>query len=315
MSVLLEMRENLKNIYNKHEVFITPVLKFLLAMVSLATINSTLGYMNKLNNPVIVIVVSLMCSFLPINFIIIVATLFVLGHLYAITLECALVALALFLLLYLLYFRFSPKDTLVVLLLPILFLLKIPYVIPIAMGLIATPASIVSVMCGVVIYYLIYYVETNATAISSLDSENAVAKIRYIIDGMLTNKAMLVAILAFSAVVIIVFLIRKLSVDHAWTVAMVVGAVTGVVVLLMGDLVFETNISILGVIIGTVISLLLVKVLQFFVFNVDYTRTEFAQFEDDEYFYYVKAIPKNTVSKTEKTVKKITNVGDTSSMK
>ena len=71
---------------------------------------------------------------------------------------------------------------------------------------------------------------------------------------------------------------------------------------------FDTNISILALILGTVVSLLLVKSLQFFVFNVDYTRTEYVQFEDDEYYYYVKAIPKNSVAKAEKTVKKITGV-------
>ena len=38
---------------------------------------------------------------------------------------------------------------------------------------------------------------------------------------------------------------------------------------------------------------------------MDYSRTERVQFEDDEYYYYVKAVPKNTVALTEKKVKKI----------
>ena len=53
------------------------------------------------------------------------------------------------------------------------------------------------------------------------------------------------------------------------------------------------------------LSLLLAVVLQFFVFNVDYSRTEKVQFEDDEYYYYVKAVPKIVVSKPEKKVKQI----------
>ena len=43
-------------------------------------------------------------------------------------------------------------------------------------------------------------------------------------------------------------------------------------------------------------------ILQFFFFNLDYTRTERVQFEDDEYYYYVKAIPKIYVANTEKKV-------------
>ena len=46
-------------------------------------------------------------------------------------------------------------------------------------------------------------------------------------------------------------------------------------------------------------------VIQFFLFNVDYSRTETMQFEDDEYYYYVKAVPKLTISTPDKVVKHI----------
>mgnify|MGYP003202143642 FL=1 len=45
--------------------------------------------------------------------------------------------------------------------------------------------------------------------------------------------------------------------------------------------------------------------MEFFLFSVDYSRTERLQFEDDEYYYYVKAIPKISVTAPEKTVKHI----------
>ena len=46
-------------------------------------------------------------------------------------------------------------------------------------------------------------------------------------------------------------------------------------------------------------------VLEFFVFSVDYSRTEHLQYEDDEYYYYVKAVPKISIAAPEKTVKRI----------
>ena len=46
-------------------------------------------------------------------------------------------------------------------------------------------------------------------------------------------------------------------------------------------------------------------VMQFFLFNVDYSRTETMQFEDDDYYYYVKAVPKLTISAPDKVVKHI----------
>lgn len=56
-------------------------------------------------------------------------------------------------------------------------------------------------------------------------------------------------------------------------------------------------------IVGNVISVLIGLVLQFFFFNLDYTRTERVQFEDDEYYYYVKAVPKLYVTTSEKQIK------------
>ena len=44
--------------------------------------------------------------------------------------------------------------------------------------------------------------------------------------------------------------------------------------------------------------------IQFLFFNLDYSRTERLQFEDDEYYYYVKAVPKAVVSSTNKRVKR-----------
>ena len=61
-------------------------------------------------------------------------------------------------------------------------------------------------------------------------------------------------------------------------------------------------------ILGMIISILLSLVVQFFAHNVDYSRTEYVQFEDEEYYYYVKAVPKNSVAKSKVTVKKITSV-------
>ena len=52
--------------------------------------------------------------------------------------------------------------------------------------------------------------------------------------------------------------------------------------------------------------ILLGLVLELVFFSVDYSRTERVQFEDDEYYYYVKAVPKVVVATPEKTVKHIT---------
>lgn len=305
MTTLLVAKQCLKNFIYKYEVYLKPLLKLVLALASLMMINSKIGYMHKLDNMSVVLIVSLMCSFMPMNFIIFVAAAFIVLHFYALSLECAAIALILFLVMFLLYFRFSPKDTLVVLLMPICFILKIPYAIPLAMGLIGTPSSAISVGCGVMVSYLINNIADSATALSGMDAEDMATKFRFVIDGLLNNKEMMLTIMAFAITIIVVYLIKRMSIDHAWTIAMIAGAITDVMILLIGDLLFDTNVSIIGIIIGTVFSVLIVKVVEFFAFHVDYTRSEKVQFEDDEYYYYVKAVPKITVATPSRTVKRI----------
>ena len=305
MTTLLVAKQYMKLFYSKYEIYITPFLKFLLAFTALRLINSRLGYMAAVNRLPIVLIVALMCSFMPTNFIVIMAALFILLHLYAFSLECTIVIGAAFLLMFLLYFRFSPKDTAVVVLTPVCFVLKIPYVIPISMGLIGTPTSAVSVACGIIVYYMIHYVNVNVSLLRGMTEEETAAKFKIVIDGILNNKEMVVTIAAFAVTLILVYIIRRLSIDYAWTIAMAAGAFVNVMVILIGDLMFDTNVSILGTVSGTVVSLLLTGILQFFVFHVDYSRTEKVQFEDDEYYYYVKAVPKVTVTRPEKQVKQI----------
>lgn len=305
MTSLLVAKQYLKRFYGKFEVYLVPLWKFLLAFVSLMLINGKLGFMERIDKMTVVLIAALMCSFMPMNFIIIVAAAFVLLHVYTLSLECAVVVLAAFLLMFLIYFRFSPKDTVVVLLTPICFWMHIPYVIPIGMGLLGSPASAVSVACGTVVYYLIAYVNESTTTLISMEAEEITAKFRFIIDGMLDNRIMVVTAAVFAVTLILVYLIRRLSVDHSWTIAIVAGSLVNIMLLLVGDLMFDTNVAIGGVIFGTIVSALIAVVIQFFAFNVDYSRTEKVQFEDDEYYYYVKAVPKVTVSTPERKVKKI----------
>ena len=305
MTTLLVARQYIKTFISKYEVYLKPLMKLVIALAAMMMLNGKIGYMHRLDSISIVLIIALMCSFMPMNFIIFVSALFMILHLYALSMECAAIMLVIFLVMFLLYFRFSPKDALVVILTPMCFALKIPYVMPLAMGLLGTPASAVSVGCGVVVSFLIGHVTDNATAIMSMDSDDMATRFRFIIDSFLDNKEMLFTIAAFAVTITVVYLIRRMSVDYAWTIAIIAGALTDAVLLLVGDLMFDTNVSFGGIIIGTIIAVLIAKVVEFFSFNLDYSRTEKVQFEDDEYYYYVKAIPKFTVSTPSRTVKRI----------
>jgi len=210
-----------------------------------------------------------------------------------------------FLLMFLLYFRFSPKDTLAVMLTPMAFYLSIPYVMPIALGLLGSPSSVISMSFGVIVSFMISYISVNATALTASNIEETANQFQTIISELLGNKQMWMYVVCFGITLIVVYLIRRMSVDHSWTVAIIVGALTDIICLLVGDLMYTTQLSFAGVIVQSLLAVCVVFVIKFFAFNLDYTRIEKVQFEDDEYYYYVKAVPKVTVSTPAPKVKQI----------
>ena len=305
MRSLLELRDRIKLLYNRNEVFITPVLKFMLAFVAISTVSGQLGYMQKIDNVGITLILSLMCSFLPVGFIVLFAGLVTMLHLYALSLEVLLAVFIIYFIIFLLFFRFAPNDSIMLLFTSVLMALKIPYMMPVIVGLVCNPVAILPVGCGVVIYYLLDNIAENATAIYAMSSAEGMAKIRLTLDGILGNEAMMVTIVAFSITIIVVYILRRMSVDYSWTIASIAGVVVNLMILLVGDLMFDTNIRFLGAFLGSVLAIIAAKVTEFMKFCVDYNRTENVQFEDDDYYYYVKAVPKMTVAGQQKTVKHI----------
>ena len=298
MDALIIAKQQIARFYARFEAFVVPVLKFLAMLFALIMINNNIGYMSKLKNPAIVLILSLLCSFLPANVIVLIAGLVIVAHVYSLSLECAVVVLFVFIIMFALYFRFTPRDAIAVILTPMAFALKMPYVMPLVMGFAGNPISCVSVGCGTVVYYIIQYVSDNETALSGkgtggLDAEKALSGFKMVIDGLLKNNdAMIATIITFSVTLVVVYLIRRLSINYSWMIALGTGIVTCFIVLLITNSVLDADLSIGGALLGLIIAIPICLILQLFVFSVDYSRAEHVQFEDDDYYYYVKAIPK-----------------------
>ena len=72
-----------------------------------------------------------------------------------------------------------------------------------------------------------------------------------------------------------------------------------------GSFLTDADVPVLSVIAGAAGAIVLMLVLEFFLFNVDYTRAEYLQYEDDDYYYYVKAVPKIKMTQSSRSVKTI----------
>lgn len=263
MMALLEFREMLRSFYGKYEAVLTAVVKFAVSVTAFWMLNDSIGYMEKLKNPVVWLSMSLVCSFLPYSIISFLAGIVLVAHISSVSLELALILSLIFLMVAILYYGFQPGDGYLLLLTPLLFQFKIPYVIPLLVGLSGGLAGIVPVSCGVFVYYIIQYVKQNAGVLTNDAALDITQKYVQIIKNMMGNRVMVVMIIAFAAGILVVYLIRTLSVDYAWHIAIVAGAMTQLMVIFVGDFMFDVSVPMVEMLIGMIAAMILAAVYNF----------------------------------------------------
>lgn len=307
MTTLLELKEKMVRFYGKSEVYVIPVLRFIVAFVTFTLINENIGYMTSINRMPIALILALLCAVLPMNGTIVLAAVVILAHFYALSLEVCLVALVLFLIIYFLYFRFAPKCGYNALFTPVLLKLQIPYIVPIGSGLLNGAHSVISVICGCGVYFFINGVKANAAMLGDTveEGESVTSKFVVVLNQFLGNKEMYLVTLVLAVTTLIVYIVRRMDIDNAWRVAWISGLMFETLGLIAGYMMLGISGKTVSVLTGTVISGILAFIIEFLFCGLNYSRTERLQFEDDEYYYYVKAVPKATVTIPEKTVKRI----------
>lgn len=305
MTLLLEFKEKCKQIYANYGYIILPLIKFILAFGIFYSINTSLNFSEIAGNIFLVLILALICCVLPLGVTTFFGSALLVLQCYSVGIEVAGFAVALILLLLIFYVRFTPEDAIVLLLTPVAFLLHIPCAVPVGYGLIKKPATAFSAACGVVVYYFMLLVQQKSTVLQATAEEEISKNLQLLVDGLLNNANLLVNIVAFAAVMLTVYLIRRLSVDYAWQIAIFTGAVMYVIIWVLASLFMDVECSYAALILGTIAAILVIEIFAFFRYGVDYSRTEYHQFEDDDYYYYVKAVPKARIAEKNVTVKKI----------
>ena len=307
MTRLLIFKEILKQLYNKHCVAIMCAVKFIFALIVVLIMNYQVGYMPILKSPIIFLLVPVICAFLPVSFIPIVSCLLLLLHLSVVSAESVIVILVLIALMYVIYFNVNRNDGYILLLSVLFSALKLPCILPVVIGLTAAPITSIPLIGGLLINSVIQYVRSNYIIGIKSDDISMVNRYVQLIDGALKKEQVILLIVTSLVVVVVVYFIRRLSINYSWIVSIIVGTILYILILLLGIFVFdiELDIPIWWILLGTIFSVLIVLVFYFFIFAVDYSRTEYTQFEDSVYHYYVKAVPKVNLSIPEKKVKRI----------
>lgn len=307
MNSLYAAREQIMDIYRSKSNWFIIALRFLLSLSVLFYIRNNIGYMTMLNKSYLIIGVALLCSIVPLTILALISALFIILHTYTVSLVIAGIVAVVFFFMFVIYLRFSAKQMLALIIIALAMTWNIPYVVPVVYGLLGSPAAIIPMAFGVIVYYMLSMI-AELPPIGAGLSDGIDAMIEEAVSfaqELALNKEMLLYILVFSVCLVIVWTIRQLSVDHAWKYAILAGVLSNVVVSLVLSVVLDVEIAVFLILLGSVLAAGVGFVVEFLFLSVDYSRTEYLEYEDDEYHYYVKAVPIISVAKKEKTVKRI----------
>lgn len=307
MTVFSQIGNQLRAFYGRYATAIDMGVKFILALASFFWVRSTLGFNSILSNPFLLLILAVLCMLFPMTAVPVLTMVLVVGQSFSLGIDAGAVTLGIILILLILFLRFIPDDALEVTLVPMTMFFGFAALVPICAGIRRKVSAVFSIVSGVVLYYLMATLSREANNLQKLKLSQYAKRLQLLIGGTF-SPTMVVNMIALIAVFIAAYAIRKLSFNYSMILAVPVAGLIYVMCIGFGSFVKGANFSIPTVLIGTIGSVIAAVILLLILRPLDYTKSEHLEFEDDDYYYYVKAIPK--VSATAEELRRVKPDGE-----
>ena len=135
------------------------------------------------------------------------------------------------------------------------------------------------------------FLKFNVAAIDQLPKA-ASDTMAYIVDQLVKNENLIFMMIVCSGVVLVVYLLNKISMNYMRYISLVIGTLVGIICFIVGKVVGMTDLGIFAALLVPVLSLAILIIMEFFHMALNYQMSQRLAFADDEYYYYVRAIPK-----------------------
>ena len=314
MTTLLEIKEQIVSLYKRVEFILLPVIKFIFAMIILSKVSGFMdnfdstGKLEILNKTTIRMAMSLIVAFVPSTWFVFLIIVNICGRLFFVSIEATVIVLIVLMVMYLMFLRLFPKQAYLAIVVPFMFQMNLAYVLPLLVGLLVGPAAIIPVAVGVASFFLAAYIPGLLEMRAADLSEMPVVLIdmyKYFMSSATQDRTMMIFIGVFAVVIVATYFVARLEMDFIHYIAIAFGGLVMIFGFIIGNIVMNGNAKIGSVILGTIVAVIIVGVVQFFRFSLDYQKSEKHQFEDDDFYYYVRAVPKMKIAKSNKEVKTI----------
>ena len=311
MKQLIRIKDHIQAFLEKYGRYVDGVLRFAFAMALYMVIIYNTGYSKVVSSPFVAVLMGAAAAMLPVSLTSVLACVLVIVEMTSVSLEIAAVSVIFIAVMLLMYYVFRMGDSFLMAASLFFCLLRMPaLILPFAM--LFPPLKIIPVVFGIVIYGIIIVVRKDFSVLAARNGSLTLAgRINLFLSDFFTSERLLLVLLAVVVTMLVIRAIRSSKMNYAPMVSMTVGDVLFGIVMIFGNYYLNAGISYAMLAVSLFLNIIMAMIIIVFRFNFDYKRTENVQFEDDEYYYFVKAIPKTRISVTEKRVENISAGTDT----
>jgi MFS family permease len=290
---ILRTRRNIQKFCQKHSRWFLVIGKLIDSFALFVSLNHLYG---KSGGMALIIagILALACSGIPLRYTFLASVILTTFHLSQVSWDLVVFYLAAALLSYLMVHRLNPDAAVVTAFVPLFFYLKVPFLLPLLVGMFSNMFGVGAMIFGVLFYFFGTYVQDVAMLLSSTDGTSNIIAVKNVMDSFSGDAKCLLLLAAFVVTALLAYILYHQAFDYAWYVAIILGGLAGFFVYLAGGILFDIQSKNLSYVLSILISMVLAALIQFFRCIIDYGSVEYLEFEDDSYYYYVKAVPKVT---------------------
>lgn len=307
MKLLIDFRNKIEDLYLKYPSAAGYVTRFAALFVALLVLRGNVGFNEILSNIFFVIVFSGICAFLPLRLMVLALAAYMTVQIFSLGAGLGVITCFLVLIIYFVYYRFDEKTGYVIIFLPVLCMLRLPLLIPLILAIVAPAASILAALLGLVLYYFLHYLHIYTAVFQGVAGTDEITRMSMALSGLFGYREMWFTLVCMAAAFFVTWYLKKVNINQSHQMALCVGSGVYLILILASSLILGsiTYSKLLWTVAGTLISLVLALFITGIIFPLDYSRTELLEFEDEEYKYYVRAVPKASISRESVRIKRI----------
>ncbi|MCL1936296.1 MAG: hypothetical protein FWF57_07995 [Defluviitaleaceae bacterium] len=211
---------------------------------------------------------------------------------------------------FLFYGHFAKKENVLIILTIFAFHFNIPYIVPIIAGIFFSITSIIPIAIGIfVISYgrlIMNLVDSGqVTVTGSIEAidigiDEILHAFMSIYETFTANSEpiqnLIFTTIAMFVTFVFVYIISRLSVNYSKELAICLGTILNIFSFILASMFSDLVPSVMFIFVFSILSGVFMYLYNFFVSALDYRRAGRVEFQDEDYYYYVKYIPKKISS-------------------